>query len=83
MEDCCLLLLCEDDTGSPSYSTRFVVTMMQVRDLDAFQKCCHTNTSGTGYGFRMDLCNAALESVKLLICLNGSKKTREVKMPCG
>ena len=55
---------CEGDTGSPSYSMRSVVTRTQAKDLDALQKCCHTNTSGTGYGFRMDLCKAALESAK-------------------
>ena len=83
MEDCCLPLLCKDDTGSPSYSVRTVVTILQASDLDALQKCCHTNTSGTGYGFRTDLCNAALESVKVLTCWNGSNRTWEVKMPCG
>ena len=81
MEDCCLPLLCKDDTGSPSYSVRTVVTILQASDLDALQKCCHTNTSGTGYGFRMDLCNAALESVKVLTCWNGSNRTWEVKCP--
>ena len=81
MEDCCLPLLCKDDTGSPSYSVRTVVTILQASDLDALQKCCHTNTSGTGYGFRMDLCNAALESVKVLTCWNGSNRTWEIKCP--